>query len=87
MNPVTAWILKWGAIIFVVLAATVLGPALDTDLDPAPTDTDAVADIEADLADAIAQAQADRPDLWDAESKARAHQAIAIAAQGVVADQ
>lgn len=87
MSVVTAWTLKWGAIIFVVLAATVLGPVLDTDLDPGPTEMDAIAATEADLADAIAQAQAERPGLWDAETRARAHRAIAIAAQGTVANK
>ncbi|MGB3068464.1 MAG: hypothetical protein WBC18_07950 [Ottowia sp.] len=87
MSVVTAWTLKWGAIIGVTLLATVVGPALDDDLDPAPTDAQATADVAADLRDAIAQAQAERPDLWDAESKARAHAAIAIAARHTVAKQ
>ena len=46
-----------------------------------PDDTQAAADTEAALQDALAQAQAERPELWTAEQKARALVAAQIVAR------
>lgn len=63
---------RWILVALVALALAVSGPWLD-----GPSDAEAQADLQAELRDAVAQAQAERPDLWDAEAKARAHAAIA----------
>ena len=47
-----------------------------------PTDPEADADSALNLQDAIAQAQAERPDLWTPETIARAKTAALIAAAG-----
>ena len=47
-----------------------------------PSDTQAEADTAAALQDAIAQAQAERPDLWTPETIERAKTAALIAAAG-----
>lgn len=81
MSRITAELLRAAAIIAVILLMTFIGPMLDGDLDQAPTEAEVAEAVAADLRDAIAQAQAERPDLWDAEAKARAHAAVVIAAQ------
>lgn len=48
----------------------------------APTDAQAQADTAAALREAIAQAQAERPDLWTAEDRARADRAAVLVAKG-----
>lgn len=47
-----------------------------------PSELDTAEATAASLRDAIAQAQHERPDLWTAETKARAQAAIPIAARG-----
>lgn len=56
--------------------ALMVGPLLDGQ----PSDAEAEAAIAADLRDALAQAQAERPDLWTERDKAQAEAAIAVAA-------
>ena len=48
-----------------------------------PSDVEAAQATEASLNDALAQAQAERPELWEAEQKARARVAAQSVAQGV----
>lgn len=46
-----------------------------------PSDFEAAQATEASLNDALAQAQAERPELWTAEQKARARVAAALVAR------
>ena len=46
-----------------------------------PSDFEAAQATEASLNDALAQAQAERPELWEAEQKARARVAAQIVAR------
>lgn len=62
---------------FVMAAA----PRLD-----GPDDVQAAADTEASLQDALHQAQAERPDLWNPEQRARAEHAPRIAARHQAAE-
>ena len=48
-----------------------------------PSDFEAAQATEASLNDALAQAQAERPELWSDEQKARARVAAALAAREV----
>lgn len=48
-----------------------------------PSDFEAAQATEASLNDALAQAQAERPELWTAEQKARARVAAGLVAKGV----
>ena len=48
-----------------------------------PSDFEAAQATEASLNDALAQAQAERPELWSDEQKARARVAAQSVAQGV----
>ena len=48
-----------------------------------PSDFEAAQATEASLNDALAQAQAERPELWTAEQKARAQVAAALVAREV----
>lgn len=48
-----------------------------------PSDVEAAQATEASLNDALAQAQAERPELWTAEHKARARVAAALVAREV----
>ena len=48
-----------------------------------PSDFEAAQATEASLNDAVAQAQAERPELWTAEQKARARVAAALVAREV----
>ena len=48
-----------------------------------PSDLEAAQATEASLNDALAQAQAERPELWTAEQKARARVAAALVAREV----
>ena len=48
-----------------------------------PSDFEAAQATEASLNDALAQAQAERPELWTAEQKARARAAAALVAREV----
>lgn len=64
---------------YVVLAVLLLGCSHYL----GPDDVQSAQDTEAALQDAIAQAQAERPDLWTAETKERARIAARLVAQGV----
>ena len=64
---------------YVVLAVLLLGCSHYL----GPDDIQAAQDTEAALQEAIAQAQAERPDLWDTAQKERARVAVRLAAQGV----
>lgn len=55
----------------------ILGHALD-----GPSDTEAEAATAASLWDALSQAQSERPDLWTAETRARADSAALVVARG-----
>ena len=66
---------------WLTLAACVLVFALFSGC-TGPSDTQAEADTAAALQDAIAQAQAERPDLWTPETIERAKTAALIAAAG-----
>lgn len=52
-------------------------------LDSAPSDMQSEEDSAANFRDALAQAQAKRPDLWNAERRARADRAAVLAARQV----
>ena len=52
-------------------------------LDGAPSDLQAEEATAASLRDALAQAQAERPDLWTAQQRARADRAAVLAARQV----
>ncbi|MFD1709065.1 hypothetical protein FVQ98_14640 [Ottowia sp. GY511] len=69
--------LAWLAVLLVVVAFVLshLG---------GPSDAQAEADTQADLAAAIAQAQGERPELWDEASRARAEVAVQLVARGGV---
>jgi len=47
-----------------------------------PSDMDAEAATAASLRDALSQAQSERPDLWTAETRARADEAALVVARG-----
>ena len=64
---------------YVVLAVLLLGCSHYL----GPDDVQSAQDTEAALQDAIAQAQAERPDLWTAETKERARIAARLVAHGV----
>ena len=85
MSIVTETLSHWAVVIMLALLMTVVGPLLDDSLDPTLTEAEVAEAVAADLADAIAQAQSERPDLWDAEARARAHESIAIAARHAAA--
>lgn len=63
-----------------VALALVLGSSHLLD---APSDADAEAASAASLRDALATAQAQRPELWTPERKARADKAAGLVARGV----
>jgi hypothetical protein len=52
-------------------------------LDDSPSDWEADKATQASLNDALRAAQAERPELWTAEQKARARVAAGLVAQGV----
>ena len=62
------------------LVALVLSSSYHLD---GPSDFEAAQATEASLNDALAQAQAERPELWSDEQKARARVAAQSVAQGV----
>ena len=74
-RPKTPWIVWF----YVALAILVLGASHYL----GPDDVQAAQDTEASLNDALAQAQAERPDLWDTAQKERARVAARLVAQGV----
>ena len=78
----TKVVVDFGLVCLVVVALVYTLGALGGVLD-GPDDIQAAQDTEAALQDAIAQAQAERPDLWTAETKERARIAAGLVAQGV----
>lgn len=66
----------------VALLAVVLALGCSHLLD-GPSDVEAEEATAANLRDALAQAQAERPDLWTPERRARADAAAGLVARGV----
>lgn len=66
-----------------VVVALVLALGCSHYLDGAPSDLQAEEATAASLRDALAQAQAERPDLWTAQQRARADRAAVLAARQV----
>ncbi len=79
---ITKAVVDFGLVCLVVVALVYTLGALGAVLD-GPDDVQAAQDTEAALQDAIAQAQAERPDLWTAETKERARVAARLVSQGV----
>ena len=79
---ITKVVVDFGLVCLVVVALVYTLGALGGVLD-GPDDIQAAQDTEAAFQDAIAQAQAERPDLWTAETKERARVAARLVAQGV----
>jgi len=79
---ITKAVVDFGLVCLVVVALVYTLGALGGVLD-GPDDIQAAQDTEAALQDAIAQAQAERPDLWTAETKERARVAARLVSQGV----
>lgn len=71
-------LITWLAVCAFALAAT----ALPAWLDGGPSEAEAARAVAADLHDALAQAQAERPDLWDEPSRQRARLAAELIASG-----
>ena len=78
----TKLVVDFGLVCLVVVALVYTLGALGGVLD-GPDDIQAAQDTEATLQDALTQAQAERPDLWTAETKERARVAARLVAQGV----
>ncbi len=78
----TKLVVDFGLVCLVVVALVYTLGALGGVLD-GPDDIQAAQDTEAAFQDAIAQARAERPDLWTAETKERARVAARLVAQGV----
>lgn len=78
----TKLVVDFGLVCLVVVALVYTLGALGGVLD-GPDDVQAAQDTEAAIQDAIAQAQAERPDLWTAETKERARVAARLVSQGV----
>ena len=72
-TPIILWF-------YAVLFALVLGTSHYLG---GPDDIESAANTEASLNDALTQAQAERPDLWTAETKERARVAARLVSQGV----
>ncbi len=66
-----------------VLAALVFALGCSHYLDDSPSDAQAEEATAASLRDALAQAQAERPDLWNVERRERADRAALLAAREV----
>lgn len=66
-----------------VVVALVLALGCSHYLDSAPSDLQAEEATAASLRDALAQAQAERPDLWTAQQRARADKAAVLASRQV----
>jgi hypothetical protein len=71
--------IKFAAAVLAVVLALGCGHYLDG----APSDMQAEEATAASLRDALAQAQAERPDLWTPERRARAAAAAGLVARGV----
>ena len=78
----TKLVVDFGLVCLVVVALVYTLGALGGVLD-GPDDIQAAQDTEAAFQDALTQAQAERPDLWTAETKERARVAARLVAQGV----
>lgn len=70
--------IQWLAVCAFALAAM----ALPVWMDGGPNEAEAAADVAASLHDALAQAQAESPDLWDEASRQRARLAAELIASG-----
>lgn len=79
---ITKVVVDFGLVCLVVVALVYTLGALGGVLD-GPDDIQAAQDTEAAFQDALTQAQAERPDLWTAETKERARVAARLVAQGV----
>lgn len=79
---ITKAVVDFGLVCLVVVALVYTLGALGGVLD-GPDDIQAAQDTEAAFQDALTQAQAERPDLWTAETKERARVAARLVAQGV----
>ena len=79
---ITKVVVDFGLVCLVVVALVYTLGALGGVLD-GPDDIQAAQDTEAAIQDALTQAQAERPDLWTAETKERARVAARLVSQGV----
>lgn len=70
--------IKFAAAVLAVVLALGCGHYLD-----GPSEMQSQEDGAANLRDALAQAQAERPDLWTPERRARAAAAAGLVARGV----
>jgi len=77
---ITKAVVDFGLVCLVVVALVYTLGALGAVLD-GPDDIQAAQDTEAALQDALTQAQADRPDLWDTVQKERARVAAGVVAR------
>ena len=80
---ITKVVVDFGLVCLVVVALVYTLGALGAVLD-GPDDVQAAQDTEASLNDALAQAQAERPDLWNDERVARGRAAAGLVARGVM---
>ena len=80
----TKLVVDFGLVCLVVVALVYTLGALGTVLD-GPDDVQAAQDTEATLQDALTQAQAERPDLWNDERVARGRVAAGLVARADVA--
>jgi len=74
---ITKVVVDFGLVCLVVVALVYTLGALGAVLD-GPDDVQAAQDTEASLNDALAQAQAERPELWTQEQKERARVAVEL---------
>lgn len=72
--------MKYGTYLIAAVVALALGSSHLLD---GPSDLEAEEATAASLRDALAQAQAERPDLWTPERRARADAAAGLVARGV----
>ncbi len=77
---ITKVVVDFGLVCLVVVALVYTLGALGGVLD-GPDDIQAAQDTEAAIQDALTQAQAERPDLWDTVQKERARVAAGVVAQ------
>lgn len=79
---ITKAVVDFGLVCLVVVALVYTLGALGAVLD-GPDDVQAAQDTEAAIQDALTQAQAERPDLWNDERVARGRVAAGLVARGV----
>lgn len=83
MRSCLTQVATWTAMSAVAIGALVLQAALDG----APSESDAAIAVAQDLQAALAQAQAQQPDLWTNQERERAVLAVHLAAQHVAAEE